>query len=126
MSSSSTPAPHPKSPERPPASAPPTPVNTQPASPPPPVPLEAASRPLETITAAPEPGRAQRSETCQTEPVALPSLPEMSPSPIDTDVRRHGLNPFLTGVTVGIIAFIVGFLICFTYLVVYYLRYTAG
>jgi hypothetical protein len=54
------------------------------------------------------------------------SVPELSPSSINTDVRRHGLNPFLTGVTVGIIAFISGFLIAFAYLVVSYLRYLCG
>lgn len=54
------------------------------------------------------------------------SVPELSPSSIDTDVRRHGINPFLTGVTMGIIAFIVAFLLGFAYLVVFYLRYTDG
>ncbi len=44
----------------------------------------------------------------------------------NTDVRQHGINPFLTGVTVGILVFILGFLIVFAYLVVSYLRYTDG
>lgn len=56
----------------------------------------------------------------------MPSVPELSPSSINTDVRRHGIDPVLTGVTVGIIALIVGFLLGFAYLVVSYLRYAGG
>jgi hypothetical protein len=62
----------------------------------------------------------------QTEPVAMPSVPELSPSSINTDVRRRGFNPFFTGVTVGIIAAVMGFLIVLAYLVMYYLRYIDG
>jgi hypothetical protein len=36
------------------------------------------------------------------------------------------LNPFFTGVTVGIIALITGFLLVFAYLVVSYLQYRHG
>jgi len=53
----------------------------------------------------------------------MPSVPELPPSSINTDVRRRGINPYLTSVTVGIIAFIIIFLIGFVYLVVAYLRY---
>lgn len=74
----------------------------------------------------PEHRRAERSEACQTEPVAVPPASELSPSAINTDVRRRGLNPFLTGVTAGIIAAIIGFLLVFAYLVVAYVRYTNG
>lgn len=56
----------------------------------------------------------------------MPSVPELFPSSINTDVRRRGIDPFLTGVAVGIIVFIIGFLIGFTYLVVSYLRYADG
>jgi hypothetical protein len=56
----------------------------------------------------------------------MPSAPELSPLSINTDVRRRGINPLLTGVTVGIIAFIISFLIVFAYLVVSYLRYPDG
>jgi hypothetical protein len=42
------------------------------------------------------------------------------------DVRKRGFNPFFTGVTVGIIAFITGFLLTFAYFVVSYLRYVEG
>jgi hypothetical protein len=70
--------------------------------------------------------REERSKACQTEPVAMPSAPELSPSLINTDVRRRGFNPFFTGVTVGIIAAIIGFLIGLAYLVMYYLRYIDG
>ena len=53
----------------------------------------------------------------------MPSVPESSPSSINTDVRWRGINPYLTGVTVGIIALLIGFLIGFVFLVVSYLRY---
>lgn len=56
----------------------------------------------------------------------MPSLPELSPSSINTDVRRHGLNPFFTSVTAGVIAAIIGLLIALACLVVYYLRYIDG
>ncbi len=64
----------------------------------------------------------QRSEAYQPEPVAMPPVPELFPASINTDVRRRGLNPFFTGVTVGIIAFITGFLLVFAHLVVSYLQ----
>ncbi len=67
-----------------------------------------------------------RSDAYQEEPVATPSVPELSVSSINTDVRRRGLNPFFTSVTLGIIAFITGFLVVFAYLVVSYLQYTDG
>jgi hypothetical protein len=51
------------------------------------------------------------------------SVPELPPSSINTDVRWRGVNPYLTVVTVGIIAFIMVFLMGFVYLVVSYLRY---
>lgn len=54
------------------------------------------------------------------------SVPELSPSSINTDVRRRGFNPFFTGVTVGIFAVIFGLLIGLACLVVYYLRYIDG
>jgi hypothetical protein len=56
----------------------------------------------------------------------MPPAPELSPSSFNTDVRRRGFNPFFTGVTVGIIAAIIGFLIGLAYLVMYYLRYIDG
>jgi hypothetical protein len=56
----------------------------------------------------------------------MPHVPELSPSAINTDVRRRGINPFFTGVTVGVIAVIIGLLIALAYLVVYYLRYIDG
>jgi hypothetical protein len=68
----------------------------------------------------------ERAEAYRTEPVPMPPVPELSPMSINTDVRRRGLNPFFTGVTVGIIAFITGFLLVFAYLVVAYLQYTNG
>ena len=68
----------------------------------------------------------ERSKAYRTEPVAMAPVPELSPMSINTDVRRRGLNPFFTGVTVGIIAFITGFLLVFAYLVVAYLQYTNG
>lgn len=92
----------------------------------PPASPQDASRPPEAITPIPEHRKDQRSEACRTEPVATPSVPELSPSAINTDVRRRGLNPFLTGVTVGIIASIIAFLLVFAYLVVAYVRYTNG
>ena len=82
--------------------------------------------PEQTIRRIPEQRRAERSKAYQTEPVAMPSAPELSPLSINTDVRRRGINPLLTGVTVGIIAFIISFLIVFAYLVVSYLRYPDG
>jgi hypothetical protein len=90
------------------------------------VPLQGVSRPPEPTAPMAEHRNDQRSEACRTEPVAMPSIPELSPSAINTDVRRHGLNPFLTGVTVGIIACIIVFLLVFAYLVVSYMRYTNG
>jgi hypothetical protein len=63
-----------------------------------------------------------RSKACQQEPVAIPCFPELSVPSIDTDVRWRGFNPLLTGVTVGILAFITGFLFVFAYLVETYLR----
>jgi hypothetical protein len=60
------------------------------------------------------------------ERTCLFSVPELSISSINTDVRRHGLNPFLTGLTVGIVAFIIGFLLVFAFLVMSYLRYADG
>lgn len=74
----------------------------------------------------PAPRRDERSEACQTEPGAMPSVAELSPSLIDTDVRRRGIDPVVTGVSVGIIAAILVFLLGFAYLVVSYLRYTDG
>lgn len=65
-------------------------------------------------------------EACQTEPVATPLPPELSAYSINTDVRKHGFNPFFTGVTLGIIVFITGFLLVFAHLVVTYLQYTNG
>jgi len=62
-------------------------------------------------------------EAYQIEPVAKPSVPEPFPLSINTDVRWRGINPYLTGITVGIIVLIIGFLIGFVYLVVSYLRY---
>ncbi|MGH7169071.1 MAG: hypothetical protein ACRELG_02185 [Gemmataceae bacterium] len=56
----------------------------------------------------------------------MPSVAELSPSLIDTDVRRRGIDPVVTGVSVGIIAAILVFLLGFAYLVVSYLRYTDG
>lgn len=110
MSSSSTPAPHPKLAERLTTSPPAILVNIQPESP-------ASIHEYQTE---------ERSEAYQTEPVATSPVPELPPSSINTDVRRRGLNPFLTGVMAGIIAFIIGFLLIFAYLVVFYLRYTDG
>lgn len=91
-----------------------------------PIPPQGAASQPEATAPISEPRREQRSEACQTGPVAMPSVPELSPSAINTDVRRHGLNPFLTGVTVGIIASIIVFLLAFAYLVVSYVRYTNG
>ncbi len=91
-----------------------------------PPPLHGATPPPEQIVSIPEHRREERSEAYQTELVTKPSVPELSPSSINTDVRRRGINPFLTGVTVGIIAFIIGFLVVFAYLVVSYLRYPDG
>lgn len=71
----------------------------------------------------PEHRREEQLEAYQTEPVATASVPELPPSSINTDVRWRGINPYLTGVTVGIIALIMGFLIGFVYLVVSYLHY---
>jgi hypothetical protein len=68
------------------------------------------------------PSTPARFEAYRAEPIAKLSLLELSPSSINTDVRRHGLNPFLTGLTVGIIAFITGFLLVFACLVVSYLQ----
>lgn len=59
------------------------------------------------------------------EPTA-PPVPELPPSAINTDVRRHGINPVLTGVMIGIIVSIIGFLLAFAYLVVSYFRYADG
>lgn len=98
----------------------------RPEEPTPPVPPQGVCGSPEATAPIPEHPREQRSEACQTEPDAKPSVPELSPSAIDTDVRRHGLNPFLTGVTVGIIASIIAFLLAFAYLVVSYVRYTNG
>jgi hypothetical protein len=77
----------------------------------------------ETAASLPEHRREERSESCRTERVAMSSIPELSPVAIDTDVRRRGINPFLTGVTAGIIAFLIVFLLGFVYFVVSYLRY---
>lgn len=92
----------------------------------PPVALHGASCPAEANASIPEPRTAQRSEACRTEPVAIASVPELPPSTINTDVRRRGINPVLTGVAVGIIVTIVGFLFGFAYLVVSYVRYKNG
>lgn len=89
-------------------------------------PPQGISRPPEPTAPNPEHRRAERSEACQTEQVATPPVSELSPPALNTDVRRHGLNPFLTGVTVGIIASIIAFLLVFAYLVVAYVRYTNG
>jgi hypothetical protein len=67
-----------------------------------------------------------RFESFRAKPIASTSIPELSASPINTDVRRRGLNPFFTAVTVGIITFITGFLFVFAYLVVTYLQYANG
>lgn len=56
----------------------------------------------------------------------MSSVPELSPLSINTDVRWRGFNPFFTGVTAGVIAFIIGLLIGLASLVVYYLRYIDG
>ena len=53
-------------------------------------------------------------------------VPELTASSINTDVRRRGFNPFVTGVTLGIITFITGFLLFFAYSVVAYLQYADG
>lgn len=126
MSFSLPPAPHPGSDERytlSPHEAPAKPLAEEPAQP---VPLQDIPRPPEQTAPIPEHCSEERSEAYQTEPVATPPTPELPPSAINTDVRRHGLNPFLTGVTLAIIALIIGFLICFVYLVVFYLRYPDG
>lgn len=88
--------------------------------------LQGEARPPEATASIPEPRTDQRSEACRTEPVAMASVPALPPSEINTDVRRHGINPVLTGVTVGIIATIIGFLFGFAYLVVSYVRYKNG
>ncbi len=80
----------------------------------------------ETTGPIPEHRNDVRSEECRTEPVAMLPVSELPPSAINTDVRRRGLNPFLTGVTAGIIAAVIGFLLVFAYLVVSYVRYTNG
>lgn len=119
MSYSPPPAPHPGSDNRYTASqeqVPAKPLAEEPAEP----------VPLQGVSDSPEHHKEERSEAYQTEPVAMPPAPELSSSSINTDVRRHGLNPFLTGVTVAIIACILAFLICFVYLVVFYLRYPDG
>jgi hypothetical protein len=54
------------------------------------------------------------------------SVPELTATSINTDVRRRGLNPFLTSLSVGIVAFIICFLLFFAYLVMSYLRYADG
>jgi hypothetical protein len=94
-----------------------------PEEPAPPVPFQGVSRPPEPTAAIPEPRRDERSQACQTEPDASPSVPELSPSSINTDVRRRGIDPVLSGATAAIIASIIGFLLGFAYLVVSYLHY---
>jgi hypothetical protein len=101
-------------------------ANSYPEKPAPPPPLQGTARPSEQSIPIPEHPRETPSEAYQTEPVARLSVPEPSPSSINTDVRRRGINPFLTGVTIAIIASIIGFLIVFAYLVVSYLSYPNG
>ena len=126
LSSSPTPAPHPGSngESRPPQEE--VSAKTHPEEPALPVPLQGVPIPPEQTAPIPEPRREERLEAYQTEPDARPSVPELSPSSINTDVRRRGINPYLTGVTVGIIVVIICFLIGFVYLVVSYLRYKNG
>jgi hypothetical protein len=102
------------------------PAKPHPGEPALPPPLQGATHSPGQIVPIREHRREDRSEAYQTEPVEMPSVPEPPPSSINTDVRRHGINPLLTGVTVGIIAFIISFLIFFAYLVVSYLRYPDG
>lgn len=101
-------------------------MNTQPPSPAPPVPLQGAPRPSEQPAPITDHPRHERSASCRTDPVAMPSVPELAPLSINTDVRWRGFNPFFTGVTAGVIAVTLGLLIGLAYLVVYYLRYIDG
>ncbi|HEY7156458.1 MAG TPA: LapA family protein [Gemmataceae bacterium] len=94
-----------------------------PEEPAPPVPLQGVPHPPDQTAPIPEHRREEQLKVYQTEPGATPSVPELSPSSINTDVRWRGINPYLTGVTVGIIALLIGFLIGFVFLVVSYLRY---
>lgn len=99
------------------------PAKPHPAEPASPVPLQGVPRPPEQTAPIPEHRSEERLEAYQTEPVPMPPIPEPPPSSIQTDVRWRGINPYLTGITFGIIALIVGFLIGFVYWVVTYLRY---
>jgi hypothetical protein len=126
LSSSLTLAPHPVSDGESTASQAEVSAKPYPEEPVPLIPLQGIPRLPEQTIPIPEHRREERAQAFQTEPVAIPSEPELSPSSINTDVRKHGINPFLTGVTAGIIASIFGFLIGFVYFVVCYLRYRDG
>jgi hypothetical protein len=114
----SVPTPRPASP-----SAQLVPAMPHPEEPAPPVPLQSVPRPPDQTIPIPEHRREVQLEAYPTEPVAMPSVPELSSSSINTDIRWRGINPYLTGVTIGIIALLIGFLIGFVFLVVSYLRY---
>ncbi len=111
MSPSPRPAPHPGNAEQPTTSPRAMPETTHPTPAIDSNPAQSASEPMEQTAPTSQLPQEEKSRRTRAKPCATPPPLKLTPLPLNLDVRRWRLDPFMMGVIVGAIAALVGLLV---------------